>query len=135
MNKAGIHIALILLITGCDDFLDQQPGLAVSIDEQLSTEVGLEQALAGVYVDMEEILSAQTGVYADLQGGNLAITPNRTNGVISVPELVEDIYSFSDTELDTRFGGFYSGQYSVIAQVNTILERAPYSFLSGEKND
>ncbi|MBC6400934.1 MAG: RagB/SusD family nutrient uptake outer membrane protein [Ekhidna sp.] len=122
MKKYLNYLVGVFCFCGCGDFLDQEPGAQVSIDEQLSTRIGVEQSIAGVYRDVEELLSERYCLYADLQGGNLTFTP-RTREEVTVPLLIAKSYDFADTEQNSDYAGLYEGLYTIIAQVNIMLER------------
>ena len=129
-------LCFLLSFFSCDDFLNQEPDQQISIDEQLSTKSGILMALNGVYRDIEAIQSSVSLVYADLQGGNLTFTPDGSSKTVSIPSVIEQTYSFSDFEEDSDYSGYYSEFYSIINQVNLILDRfESYTFLTdADKN-
>lgn len=124
----------IILLQSCSDFLEQEPGTQISINEQLSTKKGVLQALSGLYMELEANLrSPYFGIYADLQGGNLKFTPrgpsqsNSTStpssqGEIIIPSSLTNIYSFDDQSDASNFSSFYSNSYDIINQCNLLLE-------------
>ena len=137
MSKRTIHIILIsLCFYSCNDFLETEPGTQISITEQLSTKTGVEVALRGIYVTIENLLSSLDGaVYADVQGGNLTFTPDN-NQIVTVPDLIQRSYAFSDTEMESEYESWYENWYEVINQVNVILfYQDRYSFLSQNELD
>ncbi len=119
------------MFTGCSDFLEQEPDLQVSFNEQLSTREGVLEAYSGIYRDIEAILSSKFAVYADALGGNITFTPSVTQGTISVPEQIERVYNFNAIPEDLNFEDYYEDFYSIINQVNLILNRfSEFSFFS-----
>jgi len=132
MKHRLLHIICILvLFTGCSDFLEQEPDLQVSFNEQLRTREGVLQAYSGIYRDIEAVLSSKFAVYADALGGNITFTPSATQGTISVPEQIERAYNFDTSQEDLNFEDYYEDFYSIINQVNLILERfGDFSFFT-----
>lgn len=115
----------LIFTSSCSDFLDVVPRDEVSINQQFSTYQGTLQALNGAYSQTEVILSGWPFVYADLQGGNISFTPNRTGsnqGIIAIPSALEAIYNFNDQSVNSVFNSVYSGTYSVINNLNNILK-------------
>ncbi|MEM6360383.1 MAG: RagB/SusD family nutrient uptake outer membrane protein [Bacteroidota bacterium] len=139
MKHHLIYVVLGLFLLGCDDFLDQQPGTEISIDEQLSTKTGVEQALAGIYTGLEDLLSGRFILYADLQGGNLTFSPG-DDLLVTVPSSstlnIVNSYDFFDNEIASDYQGYYEGVYGIINQANTILERVDkYDFFSTNERE
>ncbi|MGY5353988.1 RagB/SusD family nutrient uptake outer membrane protein [Wenyingzhuangia sp. IMCC45467] len=132
MKKYSIYIITVLMsfgLTGCSDFLEQETGNRSSVNEQLATKEGVVTALYGTYTSLENLLRSEAfTVYADLQGGNLSFSPTASGtnkGQISVSSNVENVYAFQDLALSSHLSSFYSSAYSVINQVNLILEFVP----------
>lgn len=121
-------IILTVLSLSCSDFLEQEPGPQVSIEEQLATTAGVKMALTGTYGSLESLLRSENfATYGDLQSGNLSFspTPSGSNrGQISVPVNIENSYNFADRADDSDFESFYDDAYDVINQANLILENA-----------
>lgn len=120
---------LILSAQSCSDFLEQEPGTQTSIDELLQNKQGVLMALKGLYTNVESnVRGERFGVYADLQGGNLKVTPYETTankGEITIPTALKNTYSFEDQADVSDFKTFYDGSYSIINQANLILEYTP----------
>lgn len=109
--------------------------MEVSIDEQLSSALGVQQALAGIYRDTESLLSERFVVYSDLMGGNLTFTPDANDGLVTIPGAVANVYNFSENEMDSDFEDYYEGLYELINQVNLILDRTDtFDFFTTEEN-
>ena len=121
--KRSIVFCIALICVSCSDFLDVEPGLQISINEQLSTEEGVLQAYNGIYADVEELFSSVSSIYADLQGGNLSFTPRIGNKTIEVPANIENSYSFNDIYNISDYESYYRDCYEIINQVNILLER------------
>lgn len=118
-------IALLVVLSGCSDFLYQEPDEQVSINEQFSTQEGLWQALNGMYKEAEEVVSSKYFVYADLTGGNLAFSPAEKDHLIEVTSGLEisNVYNFNDQSVDSDYESFYEYTYDVINAANLMLER------------
>ncbi len=122
-------LLLFLPIMACSDFLDQEPGSSVSVDEVFSSYEGFQEALAGAYTDMQTTLFL-TGnfIYADLMGGNITFSPSSSSssyGAISVPSEIENINSFNDDADESDLYYTYSEFYDNINAANLILEYLP----------
>jgi starch-binding outer membrane protein, SusD/RagB family len=128
-------VCLFVLIS-CNDFLKVEPGVQISINEQLSSKTGLELALNGIYYDIEDYLSSESNVYADVQGGNITFSPVVTNKEITVPGAIQNSYNFNDIAQESDYTGVYTSLYSIINQANIILKYFDtFTFLStDEKN-
>lgn len=129
-NIIFLYASLLLTFTlgSCSDFLEQEPGSQISIEEQLATRQGVLMALNGTYSELEETMrSERFAVYADLQGGNLKFTPTPSGsnkGRISIPVNLEQVYNFQDLEESSDFESFYDGCYRIINGANLVLENA-----------
>ncbi|MGO4912064.1 RagB/SusD family nutrient uptake outer membrane protein [Leeuwenhoekiella sp. W20_SRS_FM14] len=133
-------VLLSLSVLGCSDFLEQEPGSQISIDEQLATKEGILEALAGLYSNVEATLrTSPYTVYADLQGGNIKFSPVASGsrvGQINVPANLEQVYSFTDTALDSDLDSFYDACYTNINAANLIIENLDTAAnLSAEERD
>ncbi|WP_163407379.1 RagB/SusD family nutrient uptake outer membrane protein [Flavobacterium ajazii] len=121
-----ILLLILFLLQSCSDFLEQEPGTQTSIDEQLSTKKGVIQALNGVYGDIRDVVSGQVFlIYADIQGGNIKLTPTATTnpkGQFRISEYITNFYSFEDSADSSNFSAFYGYAYEVINEANLILE-------------
>lgn len=119
-------LLLVVLVFGCSDFLEQEPGSQTSITQQLSTKQGVLEALNGAYVSLEaHVRGERFAVYADLQGGNLTFSPTITGsnaGKITTPINIENVYAFEDLAIESNFDSFYNESYDIINQANLILE-------------
>ncbi|MEM6684659.1 MAG: RagB/SusD family nutrient uptake outer membrane protein [Bacteroidota bacterium] len=123
MKKIKYILCLLVVCTSCDDFLEVEPDLQTSINEQLSTKNGVLDAYNGIYRDVEGILSSRFSVYADVQGGNITFTPSTISKVVNVPSQIENSYPFNDRFQESDYADYYEELYSIIAQVNLLLER------------
>lgn len=135
--KKLLYIPLLLTFLGCKDFLNIEPVEQISINTQLSTKSGVLVALNGAYYKTRTtVLTDSFFAYADLLGGNISFTPSTSNGTISIPAFVDQIYNFAEEKSDSELGSFYSGSYEIINNVNLILENIDQisDATSGEKN-
>lgn len=116
---------LIFSAQSCSDFLEQEPGTQTSIDELLQSKEGVLTALKGLYTNVEEnVRGERFAAYADLQGGNLKITPfdSGNKGEIVIPTAFAKVYSFEDQSDVSDFKMFYDDSYQIINQANLIIE-------------
>ncbi|TRZ43197.1 RagB/SusD family nutrient uptake outer membrane protein [Robertkochia solimangrovi] len=124
-NSVITSALLLILLVSCSNFLEQEPGKQISINEQMATKNGVLMALTGTYSSLEELMRIEAfATYGDLQGGNLSFTPVATGslkGQVSVPYLVENVYNFQDDPRSSNFESFYDAAYDVINQANLIL--------------
>lgn len=119
---------LIFSVQSCSDFLEQEPGTQTSIDELLQNKEGVFTALKGLYSHVEEnVRGERFAAYADLQGGNLKISPfDTTNkGETAIPNAFNQVYSFDDQANTSNFQSFYDKSYTIINEANLILEYTP----------
>ncbi len=129
------HIKYLLLgllpvfAFSCSDFLEQEPGSSVSVDEQFSTYEGFEEALNGAYYNLENLYSNEAfAVYADVMGGNISFSPSSTSstlGEVAVSSYVKKIYPFEDDADESDMETVYKELYSNINEVNQILAYLP----------
>jgi hypothetical protein len=138
--KKIIHIILIIsvIFSSCSEFLVQEPDKQVSINEQFSTQVGVNQAINGMYRDIEALISGKYFFYADLIGGNLSFSPKSKDYIIEVPPgmNIEQVYDFRDLEAASDYEGVYTDCYSLINEANLIIERTrELDFLSNEEKN
>lgn len=128
-TKYILIFSLLFSLHGCSDFLEQEPGTKISIDELLKNKQGVFNALTGLYTELEaNVRGERFAVYSDLQGGNIKFAPTASGsnkGQISVPTNLKQIYSFEDLALNSNFKPFYDGSYDIINQANLILEYTP----------
>lgn len=138
--KNGIIIPtfLLLLSAGCSEFLVVEPDRQVSIVEQFSTKEGIDQAVNGMYYNLEAMSSNKIFFYPDLVGGDLTFTPARNDQILEVPPAlgIEQIYEFRDLERDSDMEAFYADAYGVINEANLVIERvADHPLLTSEEID
>lgn len=123
MRKIVFIFIILIGFQGCKDFLTVEPIEQISINTQLSTKQGVLEALNGAYYETRRtVLSDAFYTYGDLLSGNLSFSPNTSNGVVTPPIFVDMIYDFSDEKTESELQGFYQGCYSIINNLNLILE-------------
>lgn len=136
--KKGIILSafLFLLLGGCSEFLVVEPDRQVSIVEQFSTKEGIDQAVNGMYYNLEALFSDKIFYYPDLVGGNLTFTPARNDQILEVPPKlrIQQVYEFRDLESESDLDIFYEDAYGVINEANLIIERvADHPLLTSEE--
>lgn len=137
-NRILITALILLLARGCSEFLVVEPDRQVSIVEQFSTKEGIDQAVNGMYYNLEAMSSNKIFFYPDLIGGNISFTPARNDQILEVPPAlgIEQIYEFRDLERDSDMAGFYADAYGVINEANLIIERvADHPLLTPDEID
>lgn len=120
---------LLLPMVACSDFLEQEPGSNVSVDEVFSNYEGFQQALTGAYTDLQATLFlTENFIYGDLMGGNITFSPSWSSsslGVISIPTEIQNVYTFDDYAEESDLNYVYDNFYDNINEANLILEYLP----------
>ncbi|MBL1409466.1 RagB/SusD family nutrient uptake outer membrane protein [Sphingobacterium faecale] len=118
MNRNNyIYIVFISLIvlTGCEKFLENTPRASISDDKLFESEAGFEQALNGVY----SILATQ-----DLYGDNLTmgyLSALAKNYNITVNSHIFFLTKSFNYENSSRVKAIWNRSYNAIATLNNIL--------------
>ena len=119
MNKqktiiVGI-VALLVFLTGCEDFLYQEPRLSQTNELTLATFEGLQAATLGAYTPLysPNWYGRDFPVVADLKGGNSKKGPI-SSGRFFTP------YLWNNTPEASH--GLWTTAYNLISRVNNILE-------------
>lgn len=121
--KKILYISILLSMVYCSDFLRVEPIEQISINNQLKDKKGMKEALYGAYITLRNVIfNEKFAVYADLQAGNLAFTPN-ASGNISVPSSIANLYNFEDLSTSSNMADFYTNSYSLINAINLILSK------------
>lgn len=123
MKKYLVILVVLLSLNSCSDFLDVEPDLQISFNEQFSTEQGVQEIVSGIYSDTEGLASSIFHIYPDYIGGNVAFTPSVTNREVTIFNTVDTSYPFQETPVDSDYTSFYGDSYNVINQINLVLER------------
>ena len=112
MKKTILHILLILVVTsGCEDFLNPEQGLVVPESQVPADEVELRSLSLGLY-SLQQDLVEQIVILGELRADLLVVTPNAD------PDLRE-INSFLVTE-SNRYAS-PSNFYKLIAASNKVI--------------
>lgn len=121
-----IAITMIFGFNSCSEFLVVEPDSQVSILEQFSTRVGIEQAVNGLYYMSEELWSDKFFVYGDLMGGNLTFSPSEHDAILEIPTArdIDQIYEFRDMADESAMEGVYVDAYAIINAVNLVIEHS-----------
>jgi hypothetical protein len=131
-----IYVMGLLTCSSCSDFLDVEPQLQISHNEQFATEEGVREIARGIYYELEAITSSKTFIYPDLMGGNLIFTPSVTSAERNVDPRFAMTYGFQDMAIESDFASLYEDHYDMINQVNLVLERlGQLTFLSDTDRD
>ncbi|WP_297089918.1 RagB/SusD family nutrient uptake outer membrane protein [uncultured Draconibacterium sp.] len=136
MKNRFYYIIMMLVLVSCSDFLDQEPSEQRSIKEQFSTEENIDQAVNGLYYQIEGVLSHKFFIYADLIGGNFTFTPQKHDHVLEVPTAIaiDQVYDFNDKQDESDYSSFYQDMYELINAANLVLEYTQgVDFVSADK--
>lgn len=134
MKKIIFYLFTACTLASCSDFLEVEPDRQISINEQLSTAQGLEEAVNGLYRDLEALLSSKLFPYGDLMGGNLTYTPTVSTREVNIRAELAQVYNFADLATGSDFESYYGDSYNLINQVNLLLEnKARFTYLSAER--
>ncbi|MCC8187912.1 MAG: RagB/SusD family nutrient uptake outer membrane protein [Bacteroides sp.] len=137
MKRSLYIISLIgtLLLCACDDFLNMQPTNSSNAEEAVTTLQEAEELMNGIMRLMTS--SAYYGrrmlLYADAKGGDLTI--------YSAGRGEDALYTFTHSATSSTYFGMWETGYTLIAQVNNLLENierleaageSGYSFIKGQ---
>lgn len=116
-----VLLCLLLMLTGCNKWLDIQPKSDVAADELFTTEAGFEEALNGVYIKLAG---------SELYGGELttglpdvlAQDYTLSTQVDAWSYLKTEKFDFKDANFIERRDKIWAGLYNGIVNINLILE-------------
>ncbi|WP_455516379.1 RagB/SusD family nutrient uptake outer membrane protein, partial [Porphyromonas sp.] len=112
-----ILLASTLVLTSCDQALDQTPSSSRNSEESVTSLDDLASAVRGVYAQLNTRYgySGETALYADGHGGDIKIVAHSYNHSTSIHRFItEKTSSFSD--------GAYAAFSIVSGRVNDILQ-------------
>lgn len=108
----------VLLLTGCNDFLDVKPKSQIEEEDLFSRESGYQDQLAGVYSTMSGTnmygLQMTVGT-AEVLSQNLNVNSNST-----LWRYVRD-YDYANSGVESVLGNVWSQAYNCIANLNIML--------------
>lgn len=107
-------LAVLLVLTSCEDFLYQQPRLSQTNELTLSTYDGLLKSTQGAYSPLygTSWYGRDFVVIADLKGGNAKISP-----ITSGRFITESLWN----NTPTATAGLWGTAYTTIARVNNVI--------------
>jgi len=107
-------LAVLLVLTSCEDFLYQQPRLSQTNELTLSTYDGLVKSTQGAYTPLYSTnwYGRNFEVIADLKGGNSKISPITSGRFVTE-------YLWSNTP--TATSGLWGTAYVSIARANNVI--------------
>lgn len=108
-------VASVLALTGCKDFLKQEPKLTQSTEITLSSYDGLNKAMAGAYSPLASSswYGATYVLSSDMRSGNGSRNEKAESGRYTQP------YEWNYT--DDNGGGIWSYAYFVISAANNVI--------------
>ena len=111
---------LVIMISGCDSWLDLKPIDKVLEDQLYETEEGFKQSLTGVYVELN-----QRNLYGgDLMFRMVEILAQRYN-LSSIGTYKEWVaYNYSDDDVKSSIDGLWQKMYALIMNCNKLMENA-----------
>jgi len=109
---------LVIMISGCDSWLDLKPIDKVLEDQLYETEEGFKQSLTGVYVELN-----QRNLYGgDLMFRMVEILAQRYN-LSSIGTYKEWVaYNYSDDDVKSSIDGLWQKMYALIMNCNKLIE-------------
>ncbi len=122
MKKRLIYtfMAILGLLSSCNDFLDVDPREQIKQDVLFLTEDGYKTALNGVYIMManEELYGKNTTMYLPELLCRSWILPSETNEL----EYSLSSFDFTTEKADDHLNTIWSNYYRCVTQLNSILE-------------
>lgn len=121
--KHSIYIILVTLlaftVSSCSEWLDVQPKTEVKQDKMFESESGFKDALIGCYM-----LMGETSIYGqELTYTFLDVLAQQYEFVSSFnPYQQAKLYSYTNSNIETKINNIWSKMYRVIANLNAILE-------------
>lgn len=120
MKKIIIYIILFTSLISCNDWLNVKPTGSIVDDELFGNEAGYKQALTGAYIGMMQ---------PQLYGQNLLLGLTDAMAKYWKIDLKSNVYydiynyDFKTKIAEEQIGGTWRGMYSIIANLNLLLER------------
>ena len=116
-NFKILLLALLLPFAGCQDFLDQEPGNMLPMDEAIESVEDCEAFLVGVYSAFKN-----TGGIATY--GTLApeLQSDLVNIVLGNSQTLSAFHNWSFTSQSSDISGVWSAYYTIIFRANYCLE-------------
>ncbi|MFD2598209.1 RagB/SusD family nutrient uptake outer membrane protein [Sphingobacterium corticis] len=123
MKKTYQYTYLILLLTltfvSCEKYLDIAPKSSLSEDEMFESEIGFQQALAGIYANMasRELYGDRLSMgFVSALGQNYSITSTQS------PFYSTSRYDYTSGEVMLFANQIWKASYTAIAGTNNILK-------------
>ncbi len=129
---AGL-LLFVVMLTGCEKFLDVPPKDKVPQADLLKDEQGFKDALTGVYLSMDKPQSGGSyGLYTtNLSMGMLSTLAynydNATSPAVGVGSTFYNnvvYYAYTDATVRAELDGIWAGMYNNIANLNNLLDNA-----------
>ncbi len=120
---------IVFSAVSCDDFLSMYPTNSASADQAISSLSDAEVALSGVM----QTLGGSTWygrnriIYGDAKGGDLTI--------VSSGRGLDGMYLFNHTATSSSYSGFWSNGFSMILQLNNMLENIDSIEAQGDSDE
>lgn len=117
--------ALTLTATSCEDFLNMQPTSSANAAEAIKNPSDASVIIRGV---MRKMTATSTYgrnmfLYADAKGGDMTI--------YSTGRGCDDLYRYQHSATSGTYSGFWSGIYSYIMNMNTVIEQCEKNEAAG----
>ncbi|MBQ0143668.1 MAG: RagB/SusD family nutrient uptake outer membrane protein [Bacteroidales bacterium] len=121
MNTRNIFISIIataltLTATSCEGFLDMQPTSSANAEGSIQTAADATTIIRGVMRKMTTTTTYGRNIflYGDAKGGDMTIySPGRG---------ADELYRFQHSATSGSYSGFWSGIYSYIMNMNSIIK-------------
>lgn len=131
MKKTKIIFAIIgiVLLAGCEDFLDVEPSNSANSSTSILTVDDAKVAISGIMRNMtsSNYYGRNFIIYADAKGGDFAIN--------SAGRGLDGLYQFNHSQTSGAYEGFWSHLYSCILQVNNLLDNIEKIEAAGNGSD
>ena len=113
-----LPILLILIFSGCEDFLDRQPYDYIGADDFYKTPADIQGAVIGCYNSLHEVINSGQFFLCDNRSDNAKYEPTRSSG--SKPD--ERSFSIlSVMSTNTYITAYWAASYQSIARCNLVL--------------
>lgn len=131
-----ILLALLALLTGCNNFLDITPDGQAKRDEMLKTKSGIEDALYGVYAQMRQ--QSLYGCELSIRGVEVLAQNMCCPGNDDIEML--QAYDYDKSDIRTWAESIWTAMYNNISNANSVLNsdlvkdatEFPYTTYKGE---
>ena len=122
LNIFILSMVSLVLLTGCNDWLDVKPADKVLEDEMFESQKGFQTALNGVYIE----LISNTLYGSNLSVGMVDVMAQyyKVRGNNDHAQSLYATYSYAESESKGKINDIWVKAYRVVFNLNTIIEKA-----------